>query len=108
MVIVLGTVLLSQTEPLSGGAGWIGAGLLGLVLFWLLVIHLPNKDKQIKELLEGKDKQISEIIAAFRSESKEGRTEFKEALSVIQTAADRRMNELSTTLRNEFERLNEK
>lgn len=40
-------------DPISGGAGWVGAGLLGLVLGWLLLVHLPAKDKQ----LENKDKQ---------------------------------------------------
>lgn len=40
------------TDPISGGAGWVGAGLLGLVLAWLLLKHLPDKDKQINNLVE--------------------------------------------------------
>lgn len=46
-------------DPISGGAGWVGAGLLGLVLGWLLLVHLPAKDKQLKDLLELKDKQFT-------------------------------------------------
>ena len=42
----------STPDPLTGGAGWIGAGLLGAVLSWLLFIHLPAKDKQVKEMVE--------------------------------------------------------
>ncbi len=40
-----------QAEPISGGAGWVGAGLLGMVLAWLFMKHLPDKDKQIKEII---------------------------------------------------------
>ena len=54
--------LFAQAEPLSGGAGWLGAGLLGAVLSWLLLVHLPSKDKQLKDLLESKDKQLAEHL----------------------------------------------
>lgn len=43
-------VILATTDPISGGAGWIGAGLLGAVLAWLMFVHLPGKDKLIREL----------------------------------------------------------
>jgi hypothetical protein len=32
-------------EALVGNAGWAGAGLLGLVLGWLLWRHLPDLEK---------------------------------------------------------------
>lgn len=105
--IIAAEVFAQKSDALSGGAGWVGAGLLGAVLSWLLLVHLPSKDKQVKELLEGKDKQAAEIIAAFRQESKELRGEFREALSVIEAHSDRRITELSLALRAEFERLND-
>lgn len=40
------------TDPLSGGAGWAGAGLLSLVLGWLLLKHLPDKDKHIQGIID--------------------------------------------------------
>lgn len=56
-------------DPISGGAGWVGAGLLGLVLAWLFFWYLPAKDKQLAEkdrqlaeMLEGKDRQISGLV----------------------------------------------
>jgi uncharacterized membrane-anchored protein YhcB (DUF1043 family) len=55
------------TDTLSGGAGWVGAGLLGLVLSWLLFIYLPAKDKQLKEFNEAKDKQIGELVNHFET-----------------------------------------
>ncbi len=45
-------ILLAQVDPVSGGAGWVGAGLLGLVLSWLLLKHLPDVDKKFDKLLE--------------------------------------------------------
>lgn len=52
MLTVSSVVLLAQiaADPISGGAGWIGAGLLGAVLAWLMFVHLPGKDKLIREL----------------------------------------------------------
>lgn len=46
-----------SSDPLSGGAGWMGAGLLGVVLAWLLLLHLPAKDKQMKEMIEVQAKE---------------------------------------------------
>ena len=52
--MVVHTVLMfaqvAASDPISGGAGWIGAGLLGAVLAWLMFVHLPGKDKLIREL----------------------------------------------------------
>ncbi len=56
--------ILAQTDPISGGAGWVGAGLLGLVLGWLLLKHLPDKDKQIKDLLDAATKERVETTLA--------------------------------------------
>lgn len=57
------TLFLAQVvDPVSGGAGWVGAGLLGAVLAWLLLKHLPDKDKQIQTMVEGKDLQIKTLM----------------------------------------------
>ena len=45
-------LIAQDPDVLSGGAGWAGAGLLGLVLSWLLLVHLPAKDKQLKEIID--------------------------------------------------------
>lgn len=46
--------LLAQTavDPISGGAGWVGAGLLGAVLAWLLLKYLPEQDRQRRDLID--------------------------------------------------------
>jgi hypothetical protein len=53
-------MLAQTTDPISGGAGWVGAGLLGLVLSWLLLKYLPDKDRQLKELIDAKDKALKD------------------------------------------------
>ncbi len=49
-------------DPISGGAGWVGAGLLGLVLGWLLLVHLPAKDKHVKDVVADKDALLKEFV----------------------------------------------
>jgi hypothetical protein len=47
----------------GGWSGWVGAGLLGLVLGWLLYKHLPDKDQQITGLISTHHKHLTEIAA---------------------------------------------
>ncbi len=65
-------------DPLTGGAGWASAGLFGMVLAWLLMIHLPAKDKQITTLVDN-----------FIARGKEERADFKAALAVVTDHCDR-------------------
>jgi Tfp pilus assembly protein PilN len=44
-------------DPLSGGAGWVGAGLLGCCLAWLFFVHIPAKDRQLRDLLLDQTKE---------------------------------------------------
>lgn len=71
--------LADAIEPLAGQSGWVGAGLLGLVLSWLLLVHLPNKDKQLTTLWESWDKRLSEKDAYVREMAKE----FRIALDLV-------------------------
>lgn len=66
---LLAIALAQATDPISDGAGWIGAGLLGAVLSWLLLKHLPDKDRQMREMMTihdtiqtNKDAQIQTIV----------------------------------------------
>ncbi len=53
------------------GAGWVGAGLLGSVLAWLLLKHLPAKDAQLERLVDKFDAQLRETRSDFRASLKE-------------------------------------
>lgn len=64
-------ILLAQiptTDAANIASGWIGVGLLGPVLAWLLWVHLPAKDKQIKDLLEVQDKNTREFLESANVE----------------------------------------
>jgi PAS domain S-box-containing protein len=58
-------MIVAQGDPISGGAGWVGAGLLGAVLAWLLLRHLPAKDAQIERLVAAKDDTVKAMAEAY-------------------------------------------
>lgn len=66
----------------------MGAGLLGLVLGWLMFIHLPAKDKQLQAVIDNKDKVLNDLIQAKDSRIKE-----------VMEVKDQRIQQLSTDFR---------
>jgi hypothetical protein len=106
-------LLLAQTDPISGGAGWVGAGLLGAVLAWLLLKHLPDKDAQyermmatkdtqLKDLMDDKDKQIKELLQAStierdrdRKDRHNGRNDFTAMLGEVQRRGSEAVGDLA-------------
>lgn len=92
-----------------GGSGWVGAGLLGAVLAWLLLFHLPSKDKQLRELMEAHAKQLDAIVekhsAAMNAEAarcdagrRESRADFQHALETICVPMARAVDVLGTII----------
>ena len=59
-------ILLAQMDPITGNSGWIGAGLLGAVLSWLMLVHLPAKDKQIREIMASHNESTRLLAADFK------------------------------------------
>src|SRR5258708_1629785 len=55
-------------DPISGGAGWGGAGLLGLVLAWLLLVRLPANDKQQEKAAERHDALVEKLATKHASD----------------------------------------
>ena len=51
-------ILLSQVEMANGLAGWSSFGISGLVLAWLLLKHLPEKDRQVDSMLSRFDARL--------------------------------------------------
>jgi hypothetical protein len=90
-------MLADVIDPLSGGAGWIGAGLLGAVLTWLFFMHLPSKDKQLRELTEAKDKQIEGLIASKDKATDVLLVQFRAAHDKAIDSFNRNMEVLQTT-----------
>jgi Skp family chaperone for outer membrane proteins len=103
-------------DPLSGGAGWVGTGLLGSVLGWLLFIHLPKKDQQVLDLINSRDKLVEKLTTEFRQSmaelvdkvninDREQRVSFKESLEKVTAHCEKEVNETVDALRKEVDRI---
>jgi PAS domain S-box-containing protein len=71
-------------DPLSGSSGWAGAGILGLVLGWLLLKHLPDKDKLITDLVKTKDERVQALndanVKALKTVNEDHKAAVKEVV----------------------------
>lgn len=101
-------------DPLTNGYGWAGAGLLGLVLAWLLLKHVPDKDKQIRDLvndyfslLGAKDKSHAKIIedkdTAAALATREARTEFRAMLLEVVAMHEKQLNGFAALIHKDNE-----
>lgn len=99
-------LLLAQgIDSLSGGAGWAGAGLLGLVLGWLLLFHLPQKDKQLREILDGHNLVVIELRKECAAERAAMLENFQTTLDTISQRAADAQDRNSAELRSELSTL---
>lgn len=95
--------VLGQTpDPISGGAGWAGAGLLGLVLAWLLLKHLPDKDRLLTASLEKKDEQIDEQRKEFRASLADMMANFKHEAAAERQACEKHFGTLAESINAAF------
>lgn len=87
---------------LVGSAGWTGVGLLGLVLFWLLIIHLPSKDKQLREYVTDKDEQFREYVQGKDAHIEKLSTDFHADLKLTTEHCERELREIGDWFRKEM------
>lgn len=97
--------MLAQADAISGGAGWAGAGLLGLVLGWLLLKHLPDKDRMIREIIREHDTTEREIVLAAQAQVDRARKEFTDSLRYVVDKQEQQNKELIAAIQRDFERL---
>lgn len=67
----------------GGVAPWTGLGLLGLVMYWLLYVHLPSKDKQISEIVTTYNDRADRKDAMHNEALTESRQDFKQSLDKV-------------------------
>jgi hypothetical protein len=89
-------------DAITGGAGWVGASLLGLVLYWLAFHHLPAKDKFLKDLIDGHAGQITNLITAHDAKTKADRADYHASLDRVTTHCEK---ELATITQGLMEQL---
>lgn len=102
-----GLLLIAQVDPagLSGGAGWVGAGLLGAVLGWLLLKHLPDKDRQFDKHTEGARSHVEKVLDRAMTEMATQRADHHEQLRQERENTERRHVENATAVRAIIEEL---
>jgi hypothetical protein len=112
----LGVLFGEGMDPMAGGAGWagwVGAGLLGPVLGWLLFIYLPAKDKQLKEMIADKDALVTKLIQGYetrldtvsnvyRGDTKEMRDSFERALQSVLGHCEKEFTRIAEAVRTEI------
>lgn len=86
--------LLADATDLSGASGWAGAGMLGMVLFWLLYRHIPQLTEgylsNVKGLSDAFKDSLEKVVAHCEAETKSmaasWRSEVDRLVTAIQTA----------------------
>lgn len=115
MILLAAAAVLAQSpDPISGGAGWVGAGLLGAVLAWLLLVHLPAKDKQLNDLLASQARKDGDALVHFDAvvdkkdkQIDQQRAEFTIALTTMTTAFRAEMTAERVATEGHFKALSE-
>lgn len=90
----------SAPDIISGSAGWVGTGLLGSVLAWLMFVHLPGKDKMIKEILELGDARLASKDTDLRAALKEKDQQIEVLLGHKWTAIQQMGTDHRETIKN--------
>lgn len=80
-----GVALAQNPDPISGGGGWVGAGLLGAVLSWLLLKYLPEERAAMRQWVFDKENQLSHAEQQCRENMQRLVTELRD-----QAAKDRK------------------
>ena len=95
----------SVADPISGSAGFVGTGLLGAVLGWLLFFHLPAKDKQMKEFiteantqLTAKDAHLERMGAKFEESLKGLQAFFREQADLNRKFVGEQLDKMSRVM----------
>ena len=98
-------LLADAGESLGGTTGWVGTGILGAVLSWLMFIHLPAKDKQLKELLESKDGLIQGMIDRHNANMRDVSVDFKNALEHVTAHCEKEISRLMESWQRDMSQL---
>ena len=111
--LVIGMVM-AQSEASAVASGWASFGIAGLVLSWLLLIHLPAKDKQTLALAaevssarrESEERYETERVAE-RLARHERANNFQAMLNQISLSHERSIKELNEQHSREAKEMND-
>lgn len=98
-------VIAQAHDPISGGAGWIGAGLLGAVLAWLMMIHLPAKDKQMQSMIDSHVSSMRDLIDKKSATIKDVITIAQKNIETVVSASQNMINASNDHCQSELEKI---
>lgn len=106
MFFAIAAPLLAEGPDLSGASGWAGAGMLGMVLFWLLYKHIPVLTtgylNQIKDLSDTFERSLDRVVKHCEDETNNlastWKVEVDRLVTGIRSAKREESDRLSTTL----------
>jgi hypothetical protein len=112
-------------ETFPGAPAWVGTGLLGGVLGWLLFVHLPSKDKQISSLIADRDRAMQEkderhdvhtraitdqfnttmaaIVVRYTEAERDRRGDFQASLTMIVNHCEKETSQTGAAIRKNLE-----
>ncbi len=93
LILVIAQAPQVNSDPISGGAGWVGAGLLGAVLAWLMFVHIPAGAKQMRELIASQQEERAVIAAAQVQERERERESRHKIANIFQAGIAEIVNE---------------
>lgn len=106
VAVATSTILAQILNPGTNSnlESWAGMGLLGLVLGWVLMIHIPAKDKRDNELInklvvsmEEKDKKLQEKEEKHLEMVMDLTKEYKENLKTVTSHCQEEMKTVITS-----------
>ncbi len=107
-------LLATEVDQVGGNAGWVGAGLLGAVLTWLMFKHLPDKDRQVNDLIKRKDESVAAVMVLNESQRKEYTltllamtADFRAEAGAERIACEKHYATLATSMQTAFTTLGE-
>ena len=100
---LLALCIVAQVDTISGGAGWVGTGLLGAVLSWLLFVHLPAKDKQLRDVIHEHTETEKEQRSTHSALEREQRADFSNTLKAMMDHSRVQFTDLANALREDLD-----
>ena len=98
---VLAEMTTANLTPLEG---WTATGLLAAVLSWVLLQHLPRKDREMDQLAIRKDDQIRDLMAQHEKHLADQGLRYEASLARVTEHCEKEMAELVNQLRAERHR----
>lgn len=92
-------------ESINQGPQWVGTGLLGGVLGWLLFVYLPAKDKQLKEMTDNHNASLKDLWDKKSTAIRELASASQKSIETVVNSAQKTVDASNTHCQKELEKI---